>query len=354
LEAANTVENFKSMEEFTSHLLGEKVENFPFHDSKYFKQNEMADVKVRQNMHQYTKEQVDKNHGANPYIKDYLGLDNGAVQQVHMSLDIIYSFLSAVKDQKIFEDQISELVNFADKADTTENVYSSVMGALVSLKEGYDNYVNWAYQFRQVHSQMKEEVERTFEYTELMNLLDKRIVPMQEKLNQRLRLHQKQLFNDFISLLVEVRNYVKLQQTAVKLMPSSYSTMTASEQNNMLLSYLNKHYQADFVKFYERFQYKLNSFFLTQNNLIAAIKTFSSMLSDQLIKIYYVLEKKIYPYFVKPEDKQTENGDKRLMKKNMKKVNLLKRLSKKFQQQDTVFLEVSEARKKRKAEKSAS
>lgn len=108
---------------------------------------------------------------------------------MHMSLDIIYSFLSAVKDQKIFEDQIGELINFSNDADTTENVYNSVMGSLVSLKEGYDNYVNWAYQFWQVHEQMKEEVERTFEYTELMNLLDKRIVPMQEKLNKRLKLH---------------------------------------------------------------------------------------------------------------------------------------------------------------------
>lgn len=52
------------------------------------------------------------------------------------------------------------------------------MASFVSLKEGYDNYVNWAYQFYQVHQQMQEEIERTFEYQELKNLLDKRIVPM--------------------------------------------------------------------------------------------------------------------------------------------------------------------------------
>ncbi len=140
-------------------------------------------------MHQYTKEQVVKIHGSNPFIKGYLGLDNGAVQMVHMSLDTIYSFLHGVKKQKIFEEQIGELINFCTDADTTENVYNNVMGALVSLKSGYDNYINWAYQFWQVHNQMKEEVERTFEYTELMNLLDKRIVPMQDKLNKRLKLH---------------------------------------------------------------------------------------------------------------------------------------------------------------------
>lgn len=84
------------------------------------------------------------------------------------------------------------------------------MASFVSLKEGYDNYVNWAYQFYQVHQQMQEEIERTFEYQELKNLLDKRIVPMQDKLNKRLKLHQAQLFNDFLALLVEVRNYNKL------------------------------------------------------------------------------------------------------------------------------------------------
>lgn len=94
----------------------------------------------------------------------------------------------------------------------------------------------------------------------------------------------------------------------------------------MLLGYLNKHYQADFQKFYSRFQYKLNSFFLTQSNLIACIKTFSSMLTDQLIKIYYVLEKKVFPYFVSPNDKD-KDGNKRY-KKVMKKKNLLKRFSK--------------------------
>lgn len=143
---------------------------------------------------------------------------------------------------------------------------------------------------------------------------------------------------------MEVRNYNKLQETAIKHMPESYVTKTPAEQNAMLLGYLNKHYQADFQKFYARFQYKLNSFFLTQNNLIACIKTFSSMLSDQLIKIYYVLEKKVFPYFVSPNDK-SKDDKKRLMKKYMKKKNLLKRFSKRLVA-DTVFLEVSESRRK--------
>lgn len=39
------------------------------------------------------------------------------------------------------------LHNFEVDADTTENIYNSVLASFVTLKEGYDNYVNWAYQF---------------------------------------------------------------------------------------------------------------------------------------------------------------------------------------------------------------
>jgi hypothetical protein len=39
------------------------------------------------------------------------------------------------------------LHNFGPDADTTENIYNAVVASFVSLKEGYDNYINWAYHF---------------------------------------------------------------------------------------------------------------------------------------------------------------------------------------------------------------
>ena len=140
------------------------MKTFPFHDSKYFRQNELSDVKNRHNLHLFTKEQVEKMHSANPFVKDYIGLDNGAVQNVRMALDTVYHLLQACQERQVFPDQIGLLHDFSPEADTTENIYSSVMASFVSLKEGYDNYVNWAYQFYQVHQQMQEEVERTFEF----------------------------------------------------------------------------------------------------------------------------------------------------------------------------------------------
>lgn len=167
---------------------------------------------------------------------------------------------------------------------------------------------------------------------------------MQDKLNKRLKLHQAQLFNDFLALLVEVRNYNKLQQQAVKQMPETFVSLSPAQQNKVLLEYLNKHYQADFLKFYDRFQYKLNSFFLTQNNVIASVKAFSSLLSDQLIKIYFVLEKKISPYFLSPLEKQNLQK-----KENRLKKKYLKRLSKRVQGMH--FLQVNQGRRRLQEDK---
>jgi len=57
---------------------------------------------------------------------------------------------------------------------------------------------------------MGDEIERTYEWQELKSLLDKRVLAMQARLNKRMKLHYFQLFNDFLSILVEVRNYNKL------------------------------------------------------------------------------------------------------------------------------------------------
>lgn len=38
-------------------------------------------------------------HSANPFVKDYIGLDNGAVQSVRMALDTVYHLLQTCNEQ---------------------------------------------------------------------------------------------------------------------------------------------------------------------------------------------------------------------------------------------------------------
>lgn len=105
-------------------------------------------------------------------------------------------------------------------------------------------------------------------------------------------------------------------------MPKEYEGFTAAQQNKMLLDYLNKNYLNDFRRFYERFNFKLNSLFLTQVNIVASVKSFSSILNDELIKIYFVYEKKISTYFRLDSSSKKDNTDKkRLMKKYLKHIS---------------------------------
>lgn len=74
--------------------------------------------------------------------------------------------------------------------------------------------------------------------------------------------------------------------------------------------------------------------------MIASVKAFSSLLSDQLIKIYFVLEKKISPYFLTPLEKQNlQNKENRLKKKYFKK------LSKRFLQVNQSRRRLEESKK---------
>ena len=155
-----------------------------------------------------------ENHSGNQYVANVVGVDQNDIHDIQMTLYSIQDFLHNIYDKDIFPEEIRMLFDFTSGS-LSEKILYPTLAAFVHLKQGYDNFLLMATELDIYIKAHGDEMTDKLEYIELQNLFTRQIKNQQIITNQKMKLLKYELYQDLMAIVVEVRNYAIMYQSAV-------------------------------------------------------------------------------------------------------------------------------------------